>query len=133
MKELKIYTNFTRQNLHEFKDEVLDYLKGAEVRFEVKFKVSKIVFDQYTVTLSLDAQVMNDKVNGEKEDFVTKAEYINLKPEMYGKVIKLNEQNMMISGINLRATKQPVILTEVGTNRKYKVDVMTVIRHLAVA
>lgn len=124
MKTKKI-TTFNKTNLGNLKESLKEALAKVEQQHGIKFDIGTFSFSENNVKIKLSANTVDDSgdvYSIEAEDFKNNAKYVGLSAEDLGKEITVNRKTFKIIGLNLRAVKNPVMLEDIKTGQKARIN-----------
>jgi hypothetical protein len=109
-------------------------LAAVKAEHGVEVKVGKATYDQGGgfVTFKVEMAVVRGG-NVETKEAVSFKQFASMEgfaQDDLGKEIRLNGKRFTIHGYNSRATKKPVLIKEVGTNKIFITDVPSTLRAL---
>lgn len=123
-------TVFDRATCRMVSDRVTVALKELGDELGITFKQGSGRYAPESFTMKLEATVMNadgTESSKEAEDFKKLAYIYGLEATDLETTITINGKKVTIKGIKPRSHKYPIIGQEVGTNKRYKYPVNTVL------
>lgn len=108
----------------EFRQDVQNALKEVEKKYEMFIEPGNISYNNVSINLKL---MCTEKIDGAESsgqvNWNANCHYYGFKPEDFGKTLYIDGVKYQIAGINMNATRMPIILKKVGEDSMVKVTV----------
>ena len=116
-------TGFTKKNIAEIHEEMLQALQGVAKKYGIVIEKNGGVMSPYKSTVKFDmvASVGDDGISAGQRNFERYSELFNdIDPRWFGKIFTVNGIEYKIVGINSKARKHPLELERVNDGATMK-------------
>ena len=130
-------TSFNSQTCKTLRTQIENALKQLELESGVRFTVGNMRYDNEEVKITFTARLGSmpkmTKVEEAKNNFGSICYAYGMKPEHLGSRFDFQNKTFEITGINSRATKNPIVITDVVTRKDYVMNQRTVCQLLGIS
>lgn len=106
--------NFTKKDFDLFRDDIKQAVETVEKKYGVEIKFGNIKYDN--VSFTLETTVFNGSADDAKKiDFERRCELYGLSKDDFGKEITIDSKVYIISGIEAKRRKYPMLLKNKDT------------------
>jgi hypothetical protein len=109
-----------KDKLNEIRTKVNDAMKPIGNELDIKISLGNITFDDFNATCKLKIEVVNDGQIMTKE-YTDLLWFADMRDLDIDKAYKLNNRSVKITGYSAKSSKYPIIVTDLNTEKQYKV------------
>jgi len=120
---------FSSQTLPDLRRDIQVAIDVVAIKHDIHLKVANAVYNPNNATIKIKASVKDESGNVIKkteEDFKEYADNYDLNKADFGKTIEIYDGLFRITGLKIKASKRPIIITEVSTGKEYVTSVREV-------
>jgi hypothetical protein len=123
---------FNKTNLQAIRRDIDNALADVETKHGITLRLGNMSYSELSFTAKIEGECIGESGETKAEkDFKLGAHLVGLKPEDFGKTFESNGEKFTITGLNLRASRFPIMGKCQRTGKNYKFPEKSVAAKLA--